>query len=241
MDKEITVRTNALGKEFHHRPILTAVELTAAKGEILAILGENGAGKTTLLKLLAGLLKPSEGEAYILGKYVWNCPETLSQIGLLIETPFFYEHLTAKENLEIHLAYMDAQGDIDLVLEQIGLGETGKKPVKEFSLGMRQRLAIARSIIHKPKVLLLDEPINGLDPIAIKEIREFLLSLKDAGLTILLSSHILSEVVSTADRIAIMKNKMIHKTFYVEEAKRTYGSKLEDYVLDMMQTGGNLC
>ncbi len=238
MSKEITIKTNAICKEFDKKQILNRINLAVGKGEILAILGENGAGKTTLLKLIAGLLEPTEGEAMILEKNVWNFRlEILSQIGLLIETPFFYEHLSAKENLKIHLAYMNSQGDIDLILNQVGLSKVGEKPVSKFSLGMRQRLAIARSIIHKPKILLLDEPINGLDPIAIKEIRELLLFLKADGITILLSSHILSEVVSTADRIAVIKNGNIVEIFEVDEAKGTYGEKLEDYVISIMQVG----
>lgn len=236
--KKITVSATKLCKEFERTPIIKNITLSACEGEILAILGENGAGKTTFLKLMGGLLQPTEGEALIHNQNVWcNRNEVLGHVGMLIESPYFYEHLTAKENLEIHLAYMNTTGDIDGVLQQVGLSETYQKAVSKFSMGMRQRLAIARAMIHRPDVLLLDEPINGLDPVATKEMRALFVSLKNNGATILLSSHILGEVIHTADRIAIIHRGELTHIFDVAQLKSTHGAQLEDYIITQMQGG----
>lgn len=165
------------------------------KGMIYGFLGANGAGKTTVFKLLSGLLIPTMGKVRVLGMdIVSRRPDILSQIGTLIETPIFYEHLSAEENLKIHLAYMGKEdGDIEDILSKVGLENTGIQPVSTFSLGMRQCLAIARAIVHKPKLLILDEPINGLDPMGIREMRDLFFNLAKAdGMTLLISSHILT-------------------------------------------------
>lgn len=195
MDTKVAIQTKNLCREFDGKAVLNCLEIKVVQGEIYGILGVNGAGKTTLLKLIAGLLEPTEGGAYVLGENSWEKRDkVLQNIGTLIEAPYFYEHLSASQNLSIHLEYMGVSADIDKALGHVGLSNVGNKPVSKFSLGMRQRLGIARSIIHKPRVLLLDEPINGLDPVAIREMRELFISLKNEGMTILLSSHILSEV-----------------------------------------------
>lgn len=241
MEQEIIVKTKSLSKAFDGKMILNPLEITVFRGEIYGILGANGAGKTTLLKLLAGLLEPTEGGAYVLGKNVWEERNAvLGSIGSLIEVPAFYEHLTAEENLSIHLSYMGTSGNPRAVLEQVGLGEALKKPVLKFSLGMRQRLAIARSIIHKPKVLLLDEPINGLDPVAIREMRELFITLKNQGTTILLSSHILSEMEQTAERVAIIAAGNLILEANMEELRATHKDRLEDYLIEKMSGGKKL-
>ena len=158
--------------------------------------------------MLLNLTKPTSGEIKIQNQSIQATSiEYLKNIGSLIEYPIFYEELTAYQNLKIHCAYMGFkdQNRIKSVLDIVGLHQVEKKMVKEFSLGMRQRLAIARAIVTKPKILLLDEPINGLDPIGIKEIRELLITLKQQyGMTILISSHIVSEIESIADTIGIL-------------------------------------
>lgn len=203
----LMAQTHNLSKEFNGKCVVNHINLEINTGEIVGILGVNGAGKTTLLKLLAGLLEPTEGRCSINGRDPWSeRDKVLKNIGILIETPMFYEHLSAYDNLSIHLEYMEVTCDIRNILEAVGLSGTDHKPVSKFSLGMRQRLAIARCMSHNPKLLLLDEPINGLDPIAIKEIRELLINLKSKGVTIVLSSHILSEIEQTVERVIIISN-----------------------------------
>lgn len=238
MEKQFTVQTNGLCKEYDGRAVLNRMNINVSAGEIYGILGANGAGKTTLLKLLAGLLEPTEGEAYILGKNTWEDRNAvLSDIGSLIEVPVFYEHLPAAENLSIHLEYMSRDADVRKMLERVGLGDVGNKPVSKFSLGMRQRLGIARSMIHKPKVLLLDEPINGLDPVAIREMRELFISLKNEGITVLLSSHILSEIEQTVDRVAVIANGSLILEANMNDFKVEHQSNLEDFLIKKMSGG----
>lgn len=242
MKQQLAVKTQRLCKEFDGETVLSHLEIKVAQGEIFGILGANGAGKTTLLKLIAGLLEPTEGAAYIFGKNVWDDRNTvLGDLGMLIETPAFYEHLSAAENLSIHLKYMDKSADIKRVLERVGLDNVGNKPVSKFSLGMRQRLGIARSFIHKPKVLLLDEPINGLDPVAIREMRALFLSLKNEGTTILLSSHILSEVEQTAEKVAVIAEGRLILEADMKDLKAEHENHLEDFLITKMSGGKKLC
>lgn len=238
MEKQFTVQTKGLCKEYDGRAVLNRMNINVSAGEIYGILGANGAGKTTLLKLLAGLLEPTEGGAYILGKNTWEDRNVvLSNIGSLIEVPVFYEHLPAAENLSIHLEYMSRDADVRKTLERVGLDDVGNKPVSKFSLGMRQRLGIARSMIHKPKVLLLDEPINGLDPVAIREMRELFIWLKNEGITILLSSHILSEIEQTVDRVAVIANGSLILEANMNDLKVEHQSNLEDFLITKMSGG----
>lgn len=170
-----------------------------------------------------------------------NRDRMLSQIGSLIETPTFYEHLSARKNLEIHLAYMGSPGfGVDKALQMVGLSDVGEKAVSKFSLGMRQRLGIARAFIHKPQILILDEPINGLDPMGIKEIRELFLHLvKENGMTILLSSHILSEIEHVADKIGVIVDGKIVCESDLAQIKSEYPGSLEDYFFTIMSGGMN--
>lgn len=203
----------------------------------LRLLGANGAGKTTVFKLLSGLLTPTMGKVLVLGMdVVSERTKLLSEIGTLIETPVFYEHLSATENLKIHLAYMGKEGeDIADILSKVGLDDTGIQPVSTFSLGMRQRLAIARAIVHKPKLLILDEPINGLDPMGIREMRDLFLNLvKIQGMTLLISSHILTEIEHIADTIGVVVKGTIVKELSLAKVKAEYSSGLEDYFMDIM-------
>lgn len=238
MEQQFAVKTKNLCKEFDGKAVLNHLDISVAQGEIYGILGANGAGKTTLLKLIGGLLEPSEGAAFVLDKNSWQDRNVvLANIGSLIEVPVFYEHLTATENLSIHLEYMGASGDVKKALEKVGLDDVGNKPVSKFSLGMRQRLGIARSIIHKPKVLLLDEPINGLDPVAIREMRELFITLKNEGMTILLSSHILSEVEQTVERVAIIAKGNLILEASMSELKTEHQTGLEDFLITKMSGG----
>jgi len=202
------IQTHELTKRFSTELVIDHVSMNIKEGEIYGFLGPNGAGKTTIMKMLLNLVKPSSGDIFIQGKPVTPTSyDYLKEIGSLIEYPIFYEELTAYENLQIHCAYVGKEHDrqIGSVLETVGLRNIERKKVKDFSLGMRQRLAIARAIVTKPKILILDEPINGLDPIGIKEIRELLVLLKrQYQMTILVSSHIISEIESIADMIGVI-------------------------------------
>ena len=214
--------------------ILCGINLQISEGEIYGFLGPNGAGKTTLMKCILSLSTITSGSIEIFGKNLQiHREEILSQIGSIIETPIFYEDCTAKEILEIHALYMRkniTESDIIKVLRMVGLKNTTKK-VKNFSLGMRQRLGLARAFLTKPRFLILDEPINGLDPVGIQEIRNLLLSLsKEHGITILISSHILSEISQIADKIGIIKNgKMIEQVSMKELMREDVD--LEEYFM----------
>ncbi|MFF5994537.1 ABC transporter ATP-binding protein [Lysinibacillus sp. KU-BSD001] len=204
------IQTHQLTKRFTEQSIINKVSMNIKEGEIYGFLGPNGAGKTTIMKMLLNLIKPTSGEITIQHQSITTTSyEYLENIGSMIEYPIFYEELTAYKNLQIHCDYIGYKDPNHLkkVLDIVGLQKSGKKQVKEFSLGMRQRLAIARSIVAKPKILILDEPINGLDPIGIKEVRELLVMLKQQyGMTILISSHIVSEIESIADTIGVLNH-----------------------------------
>ena len=218
---ENIVEIKELFKIIDKEEILSDISLQIAEGEIYGLLGPNGAGKTTLMKCMLSLLTITSGSIEIFGKNLQeHREEILSQVGSIIETPIFYENCTAKEILEIHAQYMGkniTELDIINTLRMVGLKNTTKK-VKEFSLGMRQRLSLARAFLAKPRLLILDEPINGLDPVGIQEIRNLLQLLsKEHGITILISSHILSEISQIADKIGVIKNGSMIEQVYMKE------------------------
>ena len=237
MNKSLAVQTKKLTKVFPGNEAVKNCSINVERGTIYGLLGPNGAGKTTLFKIISGLLTPTMGNAQVLGKDIVSERDIiLSKIGTIIEPPIFYEHLSAAGNLGIHLAYMKKKpGDIDAVLSKVGLSNTGVQPVSKFSLGMRQRLAIARAIIHKPELLILDEPINGLDPMGIREMRDFFIALvKEQNMTLLISSHILTEIEHIADTIGIIKDGTIVREVSMAELKSESPSGLEDYFMDIM-------
>ena len=218
---ENIVEIKELFKTIDKEEILSDINLQIAEGEIYGLLGPNGAGKTTLMKCMLSLLTITSGSIEIFGKNLQeHREEILSQVGSIIETPIFYENCTAKEILEIHAQYMGkniTELDIINILRMVGLKNTTKK-VKEFSLGMRQRLGLARAFLTKPRLLILDEPINGLDPVGIQEIRNLLQLLsKEHGITILISSHILSEISQIADKIGVIKNGSMIEQVYMKD------------------------
>lgn len=210
------IETEGLTKYFGETPAIKDVDLHVEKGEIYGLLGRNGAGKTTIMKMLLGLTKATKGTIQLFNK-PFEKPEKsiLNRIGAMIETPGFYPNLTATENLEI-LASLRGVIHKDAVkrsLEQVGLSYKDRKLYAEYSLGMKQRVGIAAAIIHDPELLILDEPVNGLDPIGVAEMRDFLKRLTgEYGKTILISSHILSEIDLMADQIGI-----IHAGLLLEE------------------------
>ncbi|MGX4593287.1 ATP-binding cassette domain-containing protein [Leuconostoc sp. JNUCC 76] len=207
---EYIVRTHDLGKSFDDINVISDVNMSIKKGEIYGLLGPNGAGKTTVMKMMLNLLQPSQGAIELFNSTLTNNSyELFKRMSAIIEYPIFYEKLTAKENLDLHCEYMGYhnKNEIDEALQLVNLKNVDTKSVSFFSLGMKQRLAIARAIITKPELLILDEPINGLDPVGIIEIRDLLEMLNhDYGITILISSHILSEIEQIADTIGVMNN-----------------------------------
>ncbi|WP_172195992.1 ABC transporter ATP-binding protein [Saccharibacillus qingshengii] len=211
-----TIRTQMLGKSYKSADVVTNVEMTVKRGEIYGFLGPNGAGKSTVMKMLLGLVRPTSGEIELFGeKLLPGSNEHLKRIGHLIETPVFYERLTAQQNLELHAEYMGYHNKpaINETLRMVGLLGVENKPVKQFSLGMKQRLGIARAISTRPELLLLDEPINGLDPEGIQLMRSLFRRLRDEwGISILISSHLLSEIEQIADTIGVIdKGRLIRE------------------------------
>ncbi|MCR8643352.1 ABC transporter ATP-binding protein [Paenibacillus sp. N1-5-1-14] len=206
---EYMVRTNRLTKAFQGQEVVSNVNMNIKKGEIYGFLGPNGAGKTTAMKMMTNLVKPTSGEIEVFGeKLTPNSYHLLGRMGTIIEYPVFYDKLTARENMELHCEYMGYYNkkSIDEALELVNLVDTGKKKVKTFSLGMKQRLGIARAITTKPELLIFDEPINGLDPIGIRELRDvFRMLCKEYGTTLLISSHILGEIEQIADTVGVIQ------------------------------------
>jgi ABC-2 type transport system ATP-binding protein len=203
MNNNLILQTQNLCKSFKGQQAVRNVSLAIQENSVYGLLGPNGAGKSTLLKMLTGMLRPTSGEIQFLGA-PWS-REHLSQIGALIESPPLYENLTARENLKVRTTLLGLPDiRIDEVLQTVGLTNTGKKRAGQFSMGMKQRLGIAIALLHRPKLLILDEPTNGLDPFGIQELRELIRSFPKMGITVILSSHVLSEVEQIADHIGII-------------------------------------
>lgn len=207
------LQTRGLTKIYQGKEAVNQVNMTIKQGEIYGFLGPNGAGKTTVMKMITNLVKPTVGEIEFYGeKMSENSYEMLKRMGCIIEYPVFYDKLTARENLILHgeyMGYYDSTAMED-ALELVKLTGVDKKPVKQFSLGMKQRLGIARAVMTKPELLILDEPINGLDPLGIKELREvFRMLSREYGMTLLISSHILGEIEQIADTIGVIRDGVL--------------------------------
>lgn len=228
--KKVVLKTYNITKKYGEQLAVDNVNMTIKKGDIYGFIGQNGAGKTTLIRLITGLIHKSGGEIELLGANEENeLNKARTMVGSLIETPSFYTNMTARENLEVSRLVRNIPGKkcIDEVLELVGLKDVEKKKVKNFSLGMRQRLGIANALMGNPKLLILDEPINGLDPMGIVEIRELLKKInKEKDMTILISSHILSELSELATTYGIISNGKL-----IEEitAKQLY-EKCRQYI-----------
>lgn len=202
------LEVKGLTKKFKKQKAVNNVSLSIRKNSVYGLLGPNGAGKSTILKMITGMMKPTSGEI-LFENHRWT-RDDLKDIGALIENPAIYPNLTAMENLKVACTLQGLpKKRAREVIRMVGLENTGKKKVKNFSMGMKQRLGIGMAMIHNPKLLILDEPTNGLDPIGIEELREFIKSLPAKGITVILSSHILSEVAQIADEIGIIANGVI--------------------------------
>ena len=227
---EYIIETKNLTKRFGKDIAVNSINMKIERGKIYGLLGRNGAGKTTTMCMLLNLSEPTSGEIKLFGEdYKKHQKENYSKTGSIIETPGFYENLNAAENLKIiaKLRGNYNRKTIDEVLNLVCLYDAKYKKFKDFSLGMKQRLGIAAAIMHSPDLLILDEPINGLDPVGIKEIRSLLKTLaNDYGTTILISSHILSEIEHIADVIGVMD----HGNLIEELSKKELENRLNKYV-----------
>ena len=205
---ELILETTNLCKSFRGQPAVTNVSLRIEKRSVYGLLGENGAGKSTILKMLTGMLRPTSGSIAFDG-HPWSRSD-LADMGAPIETPPLYANLSAEENLKVRATMLGLpQARIAEVLEIVGLKNMGRKRAGQFSLGMKQRLGIALALLNRPKLLILDEPTNGLDPVGMKELRALIRSFPEQGMTVILSSHILREVEQVADRIGILSGGVL--------------------------------
>lgn len=226
------IQTKNLNKSYKKQEVNKDISLLVPKNSIYGLLGPNGAGKSTLLKMLTGMINPTSGEI-IYKEKPWSRNDLL-EIGSLIEQLPIYENLTARENLKVRtLLYNLPDSRIEDVLEIVNLTNTGNKKAGKFSMGMKQRLGIAIALLNNPKLLILDEPTNGLDPIGIGDLRELIKSFPKKGITVIISSHILSEVEQIADYIGIIANGQL---WYQEKVQEDID--LEKLFLEVVKKAG---
>lgn len=219
-EKEYVLKTNNLSKRYHNNKVLQNVSIQLEPGKIYGLIGQNGAGKTTLMRLVTGLTFPTEGGIELFGQSGSNLAEERKRIGSMIEYPSIIPYMTAKENLKYYRIVhgIPSKTMEDELLELVGLKDTGRKKVKNFSLGMKQRLGIAIALIGNPELLILDEPINGLDPLGVVEVRELIIKLcEERHMTILISSHNLPELYQTATDYIIIHHGKIMKSITLKE------------------------
>lgn len=232
---EILLETSMLCKTFKKQKAVNSVSLHVRENTVYGLLGPNGAGKSTLLKMVTGMLHPTSG-TILFDRHEWSRKD-LGQIGALIEMPPLYENLTAVDNLKVRTTLLKLpKTRIEEVLDIVDLKNTGNKKAGQFSMGMKQRLGIAIALLNNPKLLILDEPTNGLDPIGIQELRELICSFPQKGITVILSSHILSEVQLIADDIGIIANGVLGYDGHIDKTE-----DLERLFMDIVRRtqGGN--
>lgn len=224
--RDLVIETRNLNKAFHDKKAVDDVSIHVKKGAVYGLIGKNGAGKTTLMRMLLSLAFPDSGEMFLLGKGVGR--ETLSRVGSLIEAPALYGRCTAKENLErFCILYKADPACIPGLLDLVGLSDVGKKKANQFSLGMKQRLGLAIAMLGDPEVMILDEPVNGLDPTGMKEVRDVILRLnQEKGVTFLISSHLLDELSRMATDYGIINNGKLVEEISVQELENRCRRKL---------------
>ncbi|MBO4474091.1 MAG: ABC transporter ATP-binding protein [Clostridiales bacterium] len=228
--EDYILETENITKKYGAIVAVDHVSIRLKRGEIYGIIGRNGAGKTTLLKMLAGLARPTEGSFRIFGESEKKTAKLRDRIGVLIESPGLIPNMSAMENMRIQALMLGMNDDAFLreLLNDVGLGEVGKMPAKRFSMGMKQRLGIAIALAGHPDLLLLDEPINGLDPQGIVEIRELIERLnKERNITIMISSHILEELSKIATRYGILHHGQLIDEFTHKELLRRCSERIE--------------
>ena len=230
---DILLETHALTKQFRKHKAVDEINMHIKRGGIYGFIGRNGAGKTTFLKMISGLTTPSSGDYSLFGYSGKELSKVRSRVGCLIEEPGLYINMSAYDNLMIKakLFGISDKKYVSELLDMVGLADVGKKKTKNFSLGMKQRLGIAVALLNNPKLLILDEPTNGLDPIGIEELRELIRSFPAKGITVILSSHILSEVQQTADHIGIIAGGVLGY-----EGKLNANENLEQLFMDVVKS-----
>ncbi|HNV30048.1 MAG TPA: ABC transporter ATP-binding protein [Cyclobacteriaceae bacterium] len=213
------ISTQSIIKHFGKTPVINEVSIQINQGEIYGFLGLNGAGKTTLIRILLGMIKPNSGHVKLFGKKVTANFNQWNDIGYLVETPYSYPNLSVTENLNVYyqLRQLNNPKVIEDIIGKLKLTPYANTKAKHLSLGNQQRLGLAKALIHKPKLLILDEPINGLDPEGIVEVRELIKELVHTGSTVFLSSHILGEISKVANRIAIIHQGKLIKELTTNE------------------------
>lgn len=222
------LQTRNLCKTFQNQRAVNNISISIQENSVYGLLGPNGAGKSTTLKMITGMFHKTSGEILFEG-HPWNRND-LTDIGALIESPPLYENLTARENLRVRTLLLGLPDSrINEVLRTVDLTNTGRKRAGQFSMGMKQRLGIAIALLNHPKLLILDEPTNGLDPIGIQDLRGLIRSFPEQGITVILSSHILSEVELIADHIGIISNGVLGY-----EAKIEPGENLESLFMEVV-------
>lgn len=227
----ILVQTNDLTKTIGGKELVCDVNLHLKKGEIYGFLGPNGAGKTTVMKMITNLWKPTKGTIELFGENLEkDSYEVLKRMRSIIEFPVFYEHMSGRENLQLHCEYLGyyEKGCVENVLEMLSLSDAADKPVKKYSLGMKQRLGIAREVLSRPELLILDEPTNGLDPSGMKQIRDlFKMLCKEYGITMMISTHILSEIEGIADTVGVINRGRLKEEISMKEIRERNLSYIE--------------
>ena len=230
------LQTSHLSKTIDGKQLVTDVNIHVKKGEVYGFLGPNGAGKTTVMKMLTNLWKPTSGTVALFGKALEKTSyEVLKRMGSIIEFPTFYDHMSGKDNLQLHCEYMGYynKGSVEEALGMLGLSDAADKPAGSYSLGMKQRLGIARAILCKPELVILDEPTNGLDPAGMKQIRDlFRMLCTEYGMTFMISSHLLPEIESIADTVGVIHHGKMMKEISMKEIAETNTAYIELAVED---------
>ncbi|MCH1984070.1 ABC transporter ATP-binding protein [Ruminococcus sp. OA3] len=234
------IRLDHITKKFDRDPVLKDLNAVLKKGEILGFLGPSGAGKTTTIKILTGQLKPTSGDAYVLGIHVKHIDETIyEQIGIVTDQSGIYERMTVYENLKYFAKILKVDlKRVDELLNQVGLAEHRKKPAGKLSKGQTQRLVLARAVLHKPRVLFLDEPTSGLDPSTALDIHSLLKQLRDEGMSIFLTTHNMEEATKLCDHVALLNDGQIVEYGTPKELCLRYNSEKKYRVL--LETGEEL-
>ena len=238
---DYVIETRNLVKSYKGKSAVDGVNIHVKKGEIYGFAGPNGAGKSTVMKMLLNLTQPDSGEVLLWDEKIEDGSfECLKRIGSIIENPYFYEKITGRQNLELHCEYMGFhnKGRVDEVLQTVGLHDIEGKAISHYSMGMKQRLAIGRAILTRPELLILDEPINALDPEGIREMRALFRRInRECGTTVLISSHILSEVEQIADTVGIIQSGKLLKEIAMADIHKYQTDYIELEVEDIRRAG----
>ena len=234
-----TLNVEGVSKRYAQTEVIKSVSFSMNAGTVCTLLGKNGSGKTTLLKMIAGLSNRDSGDIHFFGHTLEEVfPAMLNQMGFSIEQPKYYEHLSGQENLMLHLDYMGVKKtkrEMEQVLKQVGLFDKKDVRLKEYSLGMKQRLAISRALVHRPRLVLLDEPFNGLDPKGMDDIGRLIRDLSREGTSFLVSSHLLHQTLDITDQVLLLNNGSLVVNEEMEQLKDMYGNQLTEKLIYLME------